>query len=933
MAIAPGTGNGSGTLPVGRRWRFGAAVLDERSLELRVADQPVTLERKPLEVLIYLLHHAGEVVTKDELLSNVWPGRVLSETVLTGNISTLRNALKDTDHTLIKTAHGFGYRLDVEVKVEATPAVPPPPVFSFNAGDQPPLRAHWKLVERLGSGGHGEAWLGRHEKTGERRVFKFALNASSLDSLKREITLYRVLHDSLGDRVRVARIIDWNLQEAPFFIEVEYIAGRDLNTWADARGGLAAIPLEERLELVAQIADAVANAHSVGVLHKDLKPGNVLISESGGAPVVYLCDFGSGGVLDPARLSELGITKLGFTKSQAAGASGTPLYLAPEVIAGQPATIRADIYALGVILYQVVAAAFGRPLAPGWEQDVADELLREDVAASAAGNPERRLASAAELAERIRDLKRRQALRTAERSAQHRAERARLLAHELKRTRAVALTALILGLAAIVAGTQAYHAKNQAIEASESARSVSDFLMEDLLHVDQQVERPQGSSYGLALDRAASKVDIRFASDPLAAAKVHLLLGRRYHESSQMAKAAVEYEAAERLFSSLEGSRGPSTLRARERLATVLIDHGDVTRALTLIGDLAATWMGRKDVAALVWRLRVARLSMFASDFETAERELRAVLGDISSANDLPAPEARSLFLEWMGAAPNSAAGLKELLRAHASELMAALLGEISGHYVEAEQHARLALANYEKSLGDESELTASAQLRLAVVLVNSGRFDEAEPYLWNALDFYDKWLPATHFHKSLPRIWLGIVRLEQQRSRDALQFFEDASKNCPEAACPHRLKAALVENEGYYYEAVGQHERAVRLLRSSLRMYADAAAAGGIEILHIWAALAEALRKLGRADEATAELAKVDSSLLGRYPNHPATAAYERAVGLIAAQRGNLLEATTKLSSAHRILERALGPAHWRTQRVLKELQAIQSGRLTSST
>src|SRR5690242_18885628 len=71
----------------GRRWVFGGADLDERSLELRVEGVLVPLERKPLEVLIYLLHHAGEAVTKQELGENLWTGRILTETVLTRCIS------------------------------------------------------------------------------------------------------------------------------------------------------------------------------------------------------------------------------------------------------------------------------------------------------------------------------------------------------------------------------------------------------------------------------------------------------------------------------------------------------------------------------------------------------------------------------------------------------------------------------------------------------------------------------------------------------------------------------------------------------------------------------------------------------------------------------------------------------------------------------
>jgi len=83
------------------------------------------LERKPLEVLMYLLQHAGEVCTKDELLAGVWPGRILSETVLTKCIGRIRDVLVDDNQEIIKTSYGFGYRFVAPVRVETTAAAEP----------------------------------------------------------------------------------------------------------------------------------------------------------------------------------------------------------------------------------------------------------------------------------------------------------------------------------------------------------------------------------------------------------------------------------------------------------------------------------------------------------------------------------------------------------------------------------------------------------------------------------------------------------------------------------------------------------------------------------------------------------------------------------------------------------------------------------------
>lgn len=108
--------------PVPRIWHFGNAVLDERSLELLVDGRPVAVERKQLEILIYLLQHAGEVVFKDRLADAVWPGRAVTDSNLTKCMAVLRQAIGDRDQSLIKTVHGYGYRMVAPVTIEATAA-------------------------------------------------------------------------------------------------------------------------------------------------------------------------------------------------------------------------------------------------------------------------------------------------------------------------------------------------------------------------------------------------------------------------------------------------------------------------------------------------------------------------------------------------------------------------------------------------------------------------------------------------------------------------------------------------------------------------------------------------------------------------------------------------------------------------------------------
>jgi TolB-like protein/class 3 adenylate cyclase/Flp pilus assembly protein TadD/tRNA A-37 threonylcarbamoyl transferase component Bud32 len=294
----------------------------------------------------------------------------------------------------------------------------------------------WILEEKLGEGGFGEVWKARHEKLAEQRVFKFCFRADRVRSLKREATLFRLLKERVGDHPNIVRLYDIYLDEPPFYLEEEYVAGKDLRSWCEAQGGIAKVPLEVKLELVAQAADALQAAHDSGVIHRDVKPGNMLIAQSSikkPQPATKLTDFGIGLVLSEECLKD--ITRAGFTKtmlSTTSSHSGTQLYMAPELLAGKPASIRSDIYSLGVVLYQVLMSDFSQPVTGDWSKEMKDPVLRDVLQGCLAGKPDDRFTNAGELAQQLRRLPQRRA----------RAARKAVLAR---------LAAAVLGLAATVA--------------------------------------------------------------------------------------------------------------------------------------------------------------------------------------------------------------------------------------------------------------------------------------------------------------------------------------------------------------------------------------------------------------------------------------------------------------------------------------------------
>src|SRR6266851_8878259 len=535
----------------GRLWRFTDYEFDEMGRELRVKGRPVELESKPLDILLQLLLHAGEVVTKEELLETVWPDVMVVDGSLATAVSKLRKAMGDEDHPAIVTVPRVGYRLAVPVYCK-TVAAAAGPELGFRAGDLVPGREQWRLSRALEVSGSSEVWLGENPKTREQRVFKFAADGVRLKGLKREITISRFLRESLGDRPEFVRILEWNFETPPYFLESEY-AGPNLAEWAVAQGGLNKITLDARLHLLIDIAQAVAAAHDIGVLHKDLKPANILVvPAANGGWEIKIADFGSASLFDPSRLQALGITNLGFT--QTAGLendalTGTLMYLAPEVLAGQSPSAGADVYALGVMLYQLALGDFRKPLAPGWEADIKDPLLREDIADAACGDPAKRLNSAADLVERLLTLGERRIKRDELETAKLRAQ---IAERKLAETRArrpwvvFAVIALATGLGVSSAlYRRAARERDHANRQTAIASSISRFLSDDLLgRSNPFLSGKSSESLMDAIKQASPSIDRKFKDEPLIAARLHQTIARALDNRTDYPDARQEYDRA-----------------------------------------------------------------------------------------------------------------------------------------------------------------------------------------------------------------------------------------------------------------------------------------------------------------------------------------------------------------------------------------------------
>jgi len=760
MDASAGNGNGKGSgggqdrPNVLYRYRFGSAQFDESRFELKVDGLAVDVERRALEVLNYLLRHAGEAVTKTELLDEVWAGRITVEKVLPNAITKLRSALGKHNAALIQNLPRVGYLISgVSERVAVGRQFRSQ--LELIAGSPLPGREHFILRAPLSVEGAREVWLVEHTKTREKRVCKFAKDGEELAALKREVTLFRVLRQSLGDRPDLVRIVDWNFSELPFYLESEY-GGPSLLEWSRTEGQLAGLSLPQRLELLLQIADVVAAAHDAGVLHKDLKPANVLMVRSSDGWGIRLGDFGSGSLLQPHKLEALGITSMlpEDAPAEMVTTSGTAYYLAPELLSGHPPTAQSDLYALGVMLYQLVTGDLRRPIAPGWEQDVPDALLREDIAAATDGAPERRLASVAELSRRLRSLNARRRSQEADEALR---ERAQATERALERSRmqrpwiAALLACLTVGLSvSMLLYRQALRAAEQARQESRRAEAVQRFVNEDLLKSADPTSPGAIANPSLldVLQRATERLHQRFEQNADTRGAVALTLGDAYFGLGDYTRAIeLQRQSADWLSSSL-GARNPLTLSARLHLVRSLDRAAAFDEAEQALDHLA---VDARD--ALATHPELALLDRWT-------RGGHALMRFDPAAALVQFEQLEALRLQH---APDD---LLWLLRTHQ---------DLAWCYVRLGRSDE-AVAALRPLLGDQPSFElagalewAKARFTYALALKNLGRFDEAQTTLNTSGAQLSAALGADHYLVGLNNNYLASVYFAQSRWPEAL--------------------------------------------------------------------------------------------------------------------------------------------------------------------
>ena len=399
----------------------------------------------------------------------------------------------------------------------------------------------YRLVSPLGEGGMGQVWLAvRADGLYERRVAIKLLRPGLGDvGLHARFTRERQILARLG-HAHIARLLDAGIsQDGQPYLALDYVRGEPITDYAQKR----ALDLRTRLHLFAQVCAAVSHAHANLVVHRDLKPSNILVTSAG---EVCLLDFGIAKLLDQEQAQGPEITRTGSR-------TFTLHYAAPEQLRGEVITTMADVYALGVVLYELLTdckpyeltrqsdAAWEEAILgtePGRPSQVAARKARENdslpdkrrarllagdldniLLKTLSKQPERRYASVEALAQDLRRYLDGQPVQARAQSLGYRA-RKYLRRHILVLGMGMAVTG-VLAVALAIVSWQASKAVNEA----SRAQAMQDFVIA-LFENSGNASSTRGVDVRALLDAGVSRADTELVAQPQARAELLGLIAR-----------------------------------------------------------------------------------------------------------------------------------------------------------------------------------------------------------------------------------------------------------------------------------------------------------------------------------------------------------------------------------------------------------------------
>jgi eukaryotic-like serine/threonine-protein kinase len=684
----------------------------------------------------------------------------------------------------------------------------------------------YTLVSRIGHGGMGTVWLasrsdGRYEGQAALKLLNAALvGRGGEDRFKREGTiLARLTHPN------IARLIDAGVSNAgqPYLV-LERIDGRHIDRYCDE----ARLSVADRIRLFLDVQAAVAHAHANLIVHRDLKPSNVLVTAGG---EVKLLDFGIAKLIEEdAELATL--------LTPESGSAMTPKYAAPEQIAGGPITTATDVYALGVLLYELLAGyhpagaalkspsdfvkaiteteplrlstvfqSAGTPDAAAalaskraTTPDRLRRLLRGDletiIGKALKKNPVERYASVGEFADDLRRYLDDQPIGARPDSVSYRAVKfARR--HWRGLTAAAVATVVLVGVSGFYTvrlATERDRARVQAEKASKLSGLLTGLLMQADPYRTPDATEPTVQSL---LDIGADRIARELGDQPDTQAEMLTVIGRTYSRMGLQSRALPLLQQAVTIGRRAFGSDSVRVAQSLNDLGVLQRDLGDPEAAEPLLRESLAT--------------RRRLLGNDTNDVAITLVELARVLRDRGRVAESEAPirEALATRRKIFGDEHRETATSK-------NELGLLLLdrGDLAG----AEPLLRQNVATTERTLGVDHPNVASARASLAQLLIAQGDAAGGEALLRQSLATQRQVFGQSSVAYAATLNNLGAAVEVQGRIAAAQALFEEATGIVrPQLGDQHPRVALMMLNLARVQIAQGRGAAAEPALRAAL--------------------------------------------------------------------------------------------------------------------
>lgn len=636
------------------------------------------------------------------------------------------------------------------------------------------------------------------------------------------------------DHPNIARLLDGGTTADGIpYVVMEFVSGKPIHTYCEEAG----LNRRERIELIIEVAGAVDYAHRHLVIHRDLKPDNILVTAEG---VPKLLDFGIAKALDPLAF--------GLNRTQTIDAMRlmTPDYASPEQIRGETITTSTDVYQIGILAYllltgkRVFQSNSGRiselekaiceapPPRPNLDKDL-DQILLHALEKE----PNRRYISVGALAEDLQRYLNGFPVKARPSSSIYRAGKF-VLRHKLSVAMAGIAVVVILGfgIGMAILAKRLVRQRDIAKVQLHRAERVSEFMETVFSEANPSVSQGANLTAKDLLDRGAAHIDESLRNEPEVRMRLLDTFGTAYTEMGLYKQAEGLLQQSLDLRRKLFGARSPEVASCLVDAAEAGMRGGDYNGAVAMA----------KEAVALFTSLRGRDSEQTASAMDTLGIAL-FFRGDYSDSEAV-SREAIQIWEKMKG--PDS-------VRLFASLNILGAVKEAEGDYASAESLYRRELDIFRKAHKEGNSFNSDVLTKLGETLILEGNYSEAESSLQRALEMRLRIFGPKHNFTALTERWLGKLMVEKEQYRQAEDLLNRALALHTAALGPTSLYGAMDEsNIGRLYEYRRKYAEAEDHYRRSFEALEKLQGASSRAALRARIDLARVLAEKGSINEAS---------------------------------------------------------------------------------